>query len=49
MYWMIHVSDHAEAPKLMRRAYDWAVRPVEEDVTQLEMEFEPLRSTLGEG
>ena len=39
MYWMVHGSDHPEAPKLMRRAYDWAVRPVAEDVEQLELEF----------
>lgn len=26
MYHMIHATDHAEAPKLMARAYDWATK-----------------------
>jgi three-Cys-motif partner protein len=29
MYWMIHATDHPEAPKLMRRAYQKAVTPME--------------------
>lgn len=32
MYFMIHASDHDEAPKLMWRAYHNAVRPVDLDV-----------------
>jgi len=39
MYSMVHASDHPEAPKLMRRAYDWAVRPIQEDATQLALDF----------
>src|SRR6266540_5462042 len=39
MYYMIHASDHSEAPALMRRAYEWAVAPVPEEVDQLEIEF----------
>jgi three-Cys-motif partner protein len=35
MYFMIHASDHDEAPKLMWRAYHNAVRPIDLDV-QLE-------------
>lgn len=30
MYWMIHATDHEEAPKLMARAYGRAVDPPEE-------------------
>jgi three-Cys-motif partner protein len=48
MYWMIHGSDHPEAPKLMRRAYDWAVRPRSEDAEQLEMEFEAIKPSFAE-
>jgi three-Cys-motif partner protein len=29
MYYLIHATDHPEAPKLMRRAYDRAARPLE--------------------
>ncbi len=29
MYYMIHATDHEEAPKLMYRAYRQAVRPPE--------------------
>jgi hypothetical protein len=29
MYYMIHATDHPEAPKLMRRAYVRAVDPLE--------------------
>ena len=29
MYYMIHATDHPEAPKLMRRAYSRAVDPLE--------------------
>lgn len=32
MYFMIHASDHDEAPKLMWRAYHNAVRPIDLDV-----------------
>jgi three-Cys-motif partner protein len=40
MYYMVHATDHPAAPPLMRRAYEWAVAPVEEDEAQLELEFE---------
>ena len=43
MYSMVHASDHPEAPKLMRRAYDWAVRPVAEDSDQLAFVFEAIQ------
>jgi three-Cys-motif partner protein len=43
MYFMIHATDHPEAPVLMRRAYEWAVAPVAETVDQLEMEFQDVR------
>lgn len=43
MYSMVHASDHPEAPKLMRRAYDWAVRPVPEDAEQLALDFAPIK------
>ena len=36
MYYMIHATDHAEAPKLMYRAYRQAVRPPE-PLDQLEL------------
>lgn len=38
MFWMIHASDHPEAPKLMLRAYKNAVAPLE-SMDQLECEF----------
>ncbi len=38
MYYMIHATDHAEAPKLMARAYNRAVGPMEK-VEQLELLF----------
>ena len=38
MYYMIHTSDHPEAPKLMQRAYRQAVAP-DETQEQLAMEF----------
>ncbi len=38
MFWMIHASDHDEAPKLMVRAYRNAVAPLE-PIDQLMMEF----------
>lgn len=38
MYSMIHASDHPEAPKLMRRAYERAVEPPE-TIEQLELEL----------
>lgn len=41
MYFMIHATDHPEAPKLMRRAYQRAVDPLEP--------AEQLRSELQSG
>jgi three-Cys-motif partner protein len=38
MFWMIHASDHPEAPKIMVRAYKNAVAPLE-PMEQLEMEI----------
>jgi len=38
MFWMVHASDHPEAPKLMVRAYNNAVAPLE-PMEQLEMEL----------
>lgn len=38
MYYMIHATDHDEAPKLMNRSYNNAVAPKETN-EQLEMEF----------
>jgi hypothetical protein len=39
MYFMIHATDHPEAPKLMRRAYVRAVDPLE-PAAQLQLEWE---------
>jgi three-Cys-motif partner protein len=39
MYYMIHATDHPEAPKLMRRAYNRAVDPIE-PIEQLQLAFE---------
>lgn len=39
MYFMIHATDHPEAPKLMRRAYLRAVDPLE-PAAQLQLEWE---------
>ena len=39
MYYMIHATDHADAPKLMRRAYQHVLAPVEQ--------HEQLRLELG--
>jgi three-Cys-motif partner protein len=38
MFWMVHASDHPEAPKLMMRAYCNAIAPLE-PVEQLELEL----------
>jgi three-Cys-motif partner protein len=38
MYYMIHATDHFDAPKLMRRAYAKAVQP-KEPLDQLALEF----------
>jgi len=38
MFWMVHASDHPEAPKLMSRAYRNIVAPLE-PIEQLNMEF----------
>jgi hypothetical protein len=38
MFWMIHASDHPEAPKIMVRAYRNAVAPLE-PMEQLDWEF----------
>lgn len=35
MYYMIHATDHPEAPKLMSRAYNSVVNPVDESPEQL--------------
>ena len=35
MYYMIHATDHPEAPKLMDRAYRRVLRPREENIRQL--------------
>lgn len=42
MYYMIHATDHPAASPLMRRAYEWAVRPVDESSDQLAMEFQSI-------
>ena len=41
MYFMIHATDHAEAPKLMRRAYDRALGP-KENMEQMKLELDEL-------
>jgi three-Cys-motif partner protein len=41
MYYMVHATDHPEAPKLMSRAYERAV--FEEPYEQLKMDFDQLR------
>ena len=38
-YYMIHATDHPEAPKLMRRAYVRAVDPIE-PIEQLKLAWE---------
>ena len=43
MYFMVHASDHSEAPLLMRRAYERAVLPAETH-EQLNLEFAKKRS-----
>ena len=46
MYYMIHASDHPEAPKLMDRAYHKVVKP-KESYTQLILELGlPLKEDL---
>lgn len=35
MYYMIHATDHPEAPKLMSRAYSRVLKPKEENIEQL--------------
>jgi three-Cys-motif partner protein len=42
MYYMIHATDHPEAPALMHRAYQKAVEPIESD-RQLELELGRLK------
>ncbi len=44
MYYMIHATDHPEAPRLMARAYNTAVEP-KEDYEQLVLQW-GLRSDL---
>ena len=39
MYYMIHATDHPEAPKLMHRAYHRAVDPIE-PIEQLKLAWE---------
>jgi three-Cys-motif partner protein len=50
MFWMIHASDHPEAAKLMVRAYNKVVAPLE-PMEQLEMEIgntgEPSGGAIG--
>lgn len=41
MYYMIHATDHPEAPRLMSRAYQRAVQP-KEPAEQLSLEFTAL-------
>lgn len=41
MYYMIHATDHEEAPALMSRAYERAVQP-KEAAEQISLEFESL-------
>lgn len=38
-YWMIHATDHPEAPKLMDRAYASAVEPTREPLDQVKMQL----------
>jgi hypothetical protein len=38
MYYMIHATDHPEAPKLMNRAYELTVQP-QEPVEQLGLDL----------
>lgn len=42
MYYMIHATDHVAEPGLMRRAYEWAVKPTEETLDQLTMDLRSL-------
>jgi three-Cys-motif partner protein len=39
MYDMIHATDHPDAPPLMRRAYEWAIKPVTEPDEQLAIDL----------
>lgn len=48
MYYMIHASDHEEAPKLMYRAYNKAVWPMK-SAEQLDLEFEANQATAEGG
>lgn len=38
MYFMVHATDHDEAPKLMWRAYHRAVEPLRDDSEQLPLQ-----------
>jgi hypothetical protein len=45
MYYMIHASDHPEAPVLMHRAYSRAVQPKETaEQLMLDMGYPPTES-----
>jgi three-Cys-motif partner protein len=46
MYFMVHASDHPEAPKLMQRAYANALKPPE-SMEDLQMEFGLLVEATG--
>lgn len=48
MYYMIHATDHPEAPKLMNRAYNYAVEPME-PIEQLQLALPFEDSTGGAG
>jgi hypothetical protein len=37
MYYMVHATDHEEAPKLMNRAYNGATGQVQEDQLFLDL------------
>jgi three-Cys-motif partner protein len=48
MYYMIHATDHPEAPKLMSRAYDRAVFPEHYEQLQFESFFSDLETEDGD-
>lgn len=48
MFWMLHASDHEEAPKLMMRAYNNVVAPFE-PADQLLMELGGAEATVAAG
>jgi len=48
MYYMIHATDHKEAPKLMSRAYDRAVFSEQYEQLQFESFFSELETENGD-